>query len=167
MKSIMGVALVGVVVGGFLVPMHAVEAGHDIDTDIPDGFHDAYALASGTAVAALYAVDAVMISDAFPFPLTGRTTIAAAEDALFGSFCDPEWTATSVLRHGKSLAIEYTLAVDFCGEFPGPDGALIEPTGERITLELATFIETKHGLITHERRYANVSALYAQLLAPQ
>jgi hypothetical protein len=164
MKRAIGVTLVGVIVGAMLFPPQDVAAG--IETDIPEGFADAYAAADGDAVGALYAVDAVLISDAFPVPLTGRAMIAGAEDFLFGSFCDPEWTATNVVKHSKDLAIEYTLAVDFCGPFPGPDGQLIAPTGGRISLELATFIQTDHGLITHERRYANLSGFYAQLLAP-
>ncbi len=146
-----------------LIPMSIAEAGNDL----PDAFHDAYASADADAVAALYAEDAVLVTDAFPIPLVGREAIAGAEALLFGSFCDPDWQATDVVRHGnKRLAIQYTLSVDFCGPFPGPDGQLLTPTGERVTLELATFVTLEKGLIVHERRYANPLALYDQLLSP-
>lgn len=133
--------------------------------DLPDDFHDAYAAGDGDAVAALYAKDAVLESDAFPVPLVGRGAIAGAEAMLFGAFCDVDWQATDVVRHGnKRLAIQYTLEFDFCGAFPGPDGLMVAPTGERMVLELATFIELEKGLIVHERRYANVKSLYDQML---
>lgn len=132
---------------------------------IVDALHDAYASADAGAIAALYAEDAVVITDAFPIPLVGRNAISGAEATLFGAFCAPEWQATDVVRHGnKRVAIQYTLSVDFCGAFPGPDGSMLAPTGERITLELATFLELEKGLIVRERRYANVQALYDQLL---
>ena len=95
-----------------------------------------------------------------------RQAIGGAEALLCAAFCAPDWQATDVVRHGnKRLAIQYTLSVDFCGEFPGPDGALLEPTGERITLELSTFVELEKGLIVRERRYANVQALHDQMLS--
>lgn len=145
-----------------LIPMASAGAGNDL----PAAFHDAYASADADAIAALYAEDAVVVTDAFPFPLVGRKAIGATEAMLFGAFCAPDWQATDVVRHGnKRLAIQYTLSVDFCGPFPGPDGAMLEPTGERITLELATFVELEKGLIVRERRYANVQALQDQLLA--
>lgn len=154
-------AAAAVVLCTLLIPLANAGAGNDL----AGAFRDAYAAGDADAVAALYAEDAVLASDAFPFPLVGRDTIAGAEAMLFGSFCDADWQATDVVRHGnKRVAIQYTLAVDFCGPFPGPDGVLMPPTGERVVLELATFIELDKGLIVNERRYANVKSLYDQML---
>lgn len=158
MKELWAASAAALVCALFMTPASAV-AGHDIIDDL----HDAYASADGDAVAALYADDAVLISDAFPFPLVGRASIGAGESLLFGSFCNPDWDATDVVRHSKRYAVQYTLTVDFCGPFPGPDGKLLMPTGERVSLDVATFITLEKGKIVHERRYANLAAMYDQL----
>jgi hypothetical protein len=161
MLRTVGVTLVGVVIGALVLPLQDVEAG--IAQSVPEAFAEAYAEASGEAVAALYSKNAVVVSDVVGV-LNGREAIAAAEGFLFASFCNPTWTATNVVRHGRELAIEYTLDVDFCGPFPGLDGALIQPTGERLSFELATFMTLNaNDRVTHERRYANVLEMYAQL----
>jgi predicted ester cyclase len=164
MRCLRGVVVFAALCGVGVWTVPSAEAGHD--EDLAEAFHDAYEDADAEAVGELYAEDAVLVSNAFPAPLTGRAAIVAAEGFLFSAFCDPEWEATNSVKHGKEIAFEYTLAVDFCGPFPGPDGAMIPPHGGRVHLELATFIELRHGKIRYERRYADLKAFYDQLAAP-
>ena len=135
------------------------------------GFERAYAqddpAAAAAAVAALYANNASLGGDFFGgFVLQGPAMIEQSEASLFASFCNAEWVPTNVVENGdRKLSIEYTLSVDFCGPFPGPDGRLIQPTGERFSLKLATFIRTNSSdKIVEEYRHANVQAFYDALM---
>lgn len=141
--------------------------------DIVRGFERAYSLddpaSASTAVGALYANNAVLRGDFFgDFALEGRGAIVAGEASLFAAFCNTDWAATNIVDDGnKKLAIEYSLSGDFCGPFPGPDGQLIQPTGKRLTLKLATFIKVNNnGKIVEEYRHANMKAFNDALLTP-
>lgn len=141
--------------------------------DIAQDFEHAYSLdnpaAAAAAVADLYANNALLRGDAFgDFALQGRDAIEQAEASLFSAFCNTDWVATNIVHNGnRKIAIEYNLSADFCGPFPGPDGELIQPTGKRFTLKLATFIKINNaGRIVEEYRHANISAFNAALLTP-
>lgn len=134
--------------------------------DIIAGFVAAYAASNGAAVGALYATSTSLESPAFPAPLTTPTDIANAEGFLFGSFCNPVWAPVNTLKKllHRELAVEYTLTVDFCGPFPGPDGNPIAPTGATVVVKGSTFITyDSAGKITKEVRYADLLGLYLQL----
>jgi hypothetical protein len=134
---------------------------------LANSFESAYANGSAAQVASLYANNAVLDGDFFPQPLNGPAEIELTESFLFGSFCDVEWVATNKVVDNKKIAFEYELTATFCGPFPGPDGSLIQPTGNRQTLRLATVLRVNNNCkIIDEYRYANVQAFYDFILTP-
>jgi ketosteroid isomerase-like protein len=144
----------------------AASADDNCANQLVQDFEDAYANGSASEVAALYGNNAVLEGDAFDAPLQGPAQIEAAEAFLFSAFCDVEWTVTTKVVQNKKIALRYDLTSTFCGPFPGPDG-IVEPTGNRATLNLATFIRVNDNCkIINEYRHANIQDFFDFILTP-
>lgn len=116
-----------------------------------------------SAIASLYAQDAVMHHPLQPQPLTGREAIRQLESGMFAAFSDIDWSATSVVGTGEALALEFKVCATNSKPMPTPKGP-IPATNRRIELKGVSLIKlNKKGEIAEERRYFDSSSLFAQL----
>jgi ketosteroid isomerase-like protein len=116
------------------------------------------------AYGALYSHDAVMMEPLFPGPVQGRQAITDGEAALFAAFSNIEIREVSRFMEENQLVVELTLMATNTGAIDLGANELVPPTGRRIEMPMAIFLETdSDGLIVNERDYFDTSSLMRQL----
>ena len=112
---------------------------------------DAEALADG------HAADGTIVSPIFR-TVHGRAEILESYYSLFEIFPDWCYTPKDVIVDRDRVAQSFTISATHAGEFMGLRG-----TGRKFEFEGVRLFEMRDGLIAHERRYYDFTALLMQL----
>lgn len=132
-------------------------------TDVVDRVVAAFNGRDATALAAVYATNAVINDPMYPEPLKGRSEIEEDFANFVGAFPDVRITIRNALAGGDTVAGEFTMVGTHEGPLPGPEGD-IPATGKSVTVSGAVFVQTNaEGEIVDERRYYDLAGLMAQL----
>jgi steroid delta-isomerase-like uncharacterized protein len=121
--------------------------------------HDASALAE------LYAPDAVVRDPQFASPLEGRDAIRTDYDDFFRAFPDLHATLRRNVTADDTVAYETAVSGTHQGPLASPAGE-IPPTGRRVEFDAAGFVRIDgEGRILEENRYYDLAGLVAMLEA--
>lgn len=119
------------------------------------------------AVGACYAEDAVVHDPGSPEPLKGREAIIAFDTVIFGAFSDVRFKPLApVIVSGNQAVWQVVTTATFDGPMPMPmpDGTVLEPNGEKISLEQAVVSSLNDdGLIVEERAYFDATGFAMKL----
>ena len=120
-----------------------------------------------TAIAALYAPDAVLHHPMFPEPRLGRDAIVAEHDFFLRAFSDIDPAVRTILRADRTVALELVIGATHTGPIDLGGEAPLPPTGRRIAVATIWVLELdEEGLIAEERDYIDPAAIVEQLQAP-
>jgi steroid delta-isomerase-like uncharacterized protein len=120
---------------------------------------DAWNAHDADAVAAIFALDAVVRDVGSPDPLRGRDAIRARAAELFVAFPDFHLRQLDLIVGEDANADRWEATGTHRGDFMG-----MEPTGHAIRVEGATFSRfDADGLVVEDVNFWDVGALLAQL----
>ena len=117
------------------------------------------------AVGACYAEDTVLHHPGLPEPLKGRDAIIAYDIAIFSAFSDARFAPLApVIVSGNQAVWQVLATATFDGPMPMPDGTVLEPNGEKISLEQAVVSTLDDdGQIVEERAYLDATGFAMKL----
>jgi steroid delta-isomerase-like uncharacterized protein len=140
------------------------EGGHMSPEAVVNQVIEAFNRHDAEAVGTCYAEDAVVHDPASPEPLKGRDAIIAFDHVIFGAFPDVRWEPLApVIVSGNQAVWQIVTSATFDGPMPMPDGTMVEPNGERISLEQAVISTIDDGLIVEERAYFDATGFAMEL----
>ena len=114
--------------------------------------------------ASLYATEAVMIQPLLGEPLRGRDAIREGEAGLFAAFGDIDVELVSVIADEPRIAVEVVVRALNDGRLELGDGEPLPPTGRRIEIPTAWFLELdEQDRIVKEHDYFDTAVMLRQL----
>ena len=131
--------------------------------DTLNRWKDAWNSGDTSAVAALYAEDAVFLHPIVPEALKGRDAIGEFLGAMGSAFSEIDVAVLNAVTGGDWVAGEVQHIARHTGDLPTPSGPL-PATGKLADLPAAHFMRVgPDGLIVEEHMYANPLLLMTQL----
>jgi steroid delta-isomerase-like uncharacterized protein len=109
------------------------------------------------ALAGGHASDGTIVSPIFR-TVRGLDEIVESYRALFATFPDWRYVATDLLVDRDRVVQPFTVSATHVGDFMGIAGS-----GRKFEFDGIRFFEMRDGLIAHERRYYDFTALLMQL----
>ena len=109
------------------------------------------------------------IADTFTWTVvpfgTGSAGVAGSREVMetwSTAFSDSTATPTAVIEGGDQAAIEFLFSGTHDGVLPTPDGG-IEPTGQRVELDVCNVFRALDGKLVECRSYFDAATLMRQL----
>jgi predicted ester cyclase len=94
--------------------------------------------------------------------LRGRDQVGAYAQMMWSAFPDGTLAFTSQVISEDSAAVEITFTGTHTGPLVSPDGT-VPPTGKQVSLQSASILQIRDGLIASEHVYLDQMQLLAQL----
>ena len=115
------------------------------------------------AVAAYYALDAVVHDPAYLEPLRGKDAIRKDIQDFWTAFSDIQLKARTTLSNNTTIAMELEGHGTHKGPLVTPQGT-IQATNKRVEMRMAIFSRVNsRGLIVEEHRYMDMAGFATQL----